>query len=192
MKVKELAGLIKPALEGRPYAPSDAATAVPSAVLIIIHYHPGDTELPRIILTRRSANVRSHSSEISFPGGRHSNHDASLLHTALRETKEEIGLGFADHDILGSLAAVHTMTSNHFIVPFVTLQRDLPEQKIEVSEVEAVLDLPLLETLQSMTPDIEHFGLARDAVKFGYGGNVIWGATARILKQLHNMLIRPS
>jgi hypothetical protein len=56
--------------------------------------------------------------------------------------------------------------------------------------VEALLDAPLIETLRSIEPDVEHYRLAKDAFKFTYDENVIWGATARIMKQLYDLLIR--
>jgi 8-oxo-dGTP pyrophosphatase MutT (NUDIX family) len=118
--------------------------------------------------------------------------DGNLLATALRETKEEIGITFLPSQVAGSLRAVRTMTSNHFIVPFVTMQGMLPEYRIAASEVEAVIDAPLIETLESIEPDTEHYRLARDAYKFTFDSNVIWGATARILKQLNDLLVRPS
>jgi hypothetical protein len=65
----------------------------------------------------------------------------------------------------------------------------LPGHRIAAGEVEAVIDVPLVETLKSVEPDTEHYRLARDAYRFTYEGNVIWGATARILKQMHELLI---
>lgn len=190
MRKEEILSLIRPALVEKPYLPADAASAVPSAVLVIIHYHVSDK--PHIFLTKRSSSLKSHSGEISFPGGRYVEGDGSLLATALRETEEEIGILFQSNKVAGSLRAVRTMTSNHFIVPFVTLQDRLPEHKIAANEVEAVIDAPLIETLKSIEPDVEHHRLSKDAFKFTYADNVIWGATARILKQLYDLLIRPS
>jgi hypothetical protein len=57
--------------------------------------------------------------------------------------------------------------------------------------VEAVIDVPLIETLKSIEQDAEHYRLAKDAFKFTYGNNVIWGATARVLKQMHDILLKP-
>jgi 8-oxo-dGTP pyrophosphatase MutT (NUDIX family) len=186
---EDLLYFIKLALTSKPHIPPDAASANPAAVLIIIHHHREDE--PYIFLTRRSSRLKSHSGEISFPGGRYSDRDGTLLVTALRETKEEIGIAFYPEQIIGSLKAVRTMTSNHFIVPFVTLQDKLPEHKIAAGEVEAVIDAPLIETLRSIKRDTEH-SIAKDAFKFTYHNNIIWGATARILKQLYDILIRPS
>lgn len=186
MRKEELIGRLAPSVRDRPYLPSDAAAATPSAVLVILHYHE---DSPNFILTKRSSALRVHGGEISFPGGRFRRQDGTLLSTAIRETEEEIGISLAPEQVLGSLRAVRTMTSNHFIVPFVTVQQNLPEHRMAPAEVEAVIDAPLIPTLRTIAPDVEHLGLARDACRFTYRGQVIWGATARIMKQLYDTLI---
>ena len=155
-------------------------------MLVIIHYHK---DKPYVFLTRRSSNLRAHRGEISFPGGRYTESDGTLLATALRETEEEIGITFRSSQVAGSLRTVRTMTSNHFIIPFITIVDMLPKYRAAASEVEAIIDAPLFETLTSIEPDTDHYRLARDACKFTYDNNVIWGATARILKQLYDLLI---
>jgi 8-oxo-dGTP pyrophosphatase MutT (NUDIX family) len=189
LRKEEILSLLKLALVDRPYLPVDAAAATPAAVLVIIHYHK---DKPHVFLTKRSSNLKSHTGEISFPGGRYIESDGTLLATALRETAEEVGIAFTIDQIVGCLRAVRTMTSNHFIVPFVTIQGMLPQYRISASEVEEVIDVPLIETLKSIKFDAEHYRFAKDAFKFTYGNNVIWGATARVLKQMHDILIRPS
>lgn len=190
MRKEQILSFLRPALVDRPYLPADAALATPAAVLVIIHYHK---DRPHVFLTKRSSNLKSHTGEISFPGGRYVESDGTLLATALRETAEEVGIVFSIDQIVGCLTAVRTMTSNHFIVPFVTIQDMLPQYRISTTEVEAVIDVPLIETLKSIKPDTEHYHLSKNAFKFTYGNNVIWGATARVLKQMHDILLsRPS
>jgi hypothetical protein len=75
-------------------------------------------------------------------------------------------------------------------VPFITIQENIPEPKICANEVDCIVDVPLQETLAAFEPDIEHYQISRKGVyKFTYQGFVIWGATARILKQLHDYCI---
>lgn len=189
LRKEQILSFLRPALVDRPYLPADAALATPAAVLVIIHYHK---ERPHMFLTKRSSNLKLHTSEISFPGGRYVESDGTFLATALRETAEEVGIAFSIDQIVGCLSAVRTMTSNHFIVPFVTIQDMLPQYRISTTEVEAVIDVPLIETLKSIELDAEHYHLAKDAFKFTYSNNVIWGATARVLKQMHDILLRSS
>jgi hypothetical protein len=83
------------------------------------------------------------------------------------------------------------MTSNHVIAPFVTVQERIAEHRMAAEEVEQIINADLIGTLESMTRDAVHQSLG-EAWQFNWGSNVIWGATARIMKQLHDILIRPS
>lgn len=164
----------------------DFATFRAAAVLIIIHY----TQLiPHIILTKRSSNLRSHANEICFPGGKYIKEDKSLIETAIRETKEEIGLDIMRRDIIGALASVRTLTSKSIIIPFVTVQDKISEPNILADEIEKVIDIPLMEVLETMAPDTDHYNLSvKDVYKFTCQNEVIWGATARILKRLYDSI----
>lgn len=163
------------------------ALARTAAVLVIVH---SENDIPHILLTRRSSKLKHHTGEISFPGGQFSPaEDQSLLDTAIRETCEEVGLYFKAKDILGRLETVYTLTSNFTIVPFITIQEKIPEPQILASEVDCIVDVPLHQTLSSFEPDIEHYHISQKGVyKFSYQGFIIWGATARILKQLYDRL----
>ena len=134
--------------------------------------------------------LKNHTGEISFPGGQYSRAiDPSLLDTALRETIEEVGLYFTAQDILGRLRTVYTLTSNFTIVPFITIQKSIPEPKILANEVDCIVDTPLQKMLATFEPDIEHYHISQKGTyKFTYGEFVIWGATARILKQIYDCL----
>src|SRR5918994_4932668 len=85
LRKEQILSFLRPALIDRPYLPTDAALATPAAVLVIIHYHK---DRPHIFLTKRSSNLKSHTGEISFPGGRYVESDGTFLATALRETAE--------------------------------------------------------------------------------------------------------
>lgn len=155
-----------------------------ASVLVIIHFQEGK---PYVILTKRSSKLKSHAGQISCPGGTLSDSDKNLMHTAIRETFEEIGLKINEKDIMGNLRSVHTLTSNFTIVPYVAIAGSVDNLKPNRKEIDAVLDLPLLDLLKNMTPDQEHAGFG-ELYKFEYDGNVVWGATARILKQLHDIM----
>jgi 8-oxo-dGTP pyrophosphatase MutT (NUDIX family) len=188
LTLDEIAHLISPILKNphfRTYESGNDATSrdkhsISAAILVIIHCKGGT---PHMLLTKRSSHLRSHTGEIAFPGGRRSGvYDLNLLDTALRETREE-------EDILGRLETVHTLTSNFTIVPFITIQTKIPKPKIFTNEVESIIDVPLQETLATCQPDLDHYHISQKEVyKFTHQETVIWGATARILKQLHNYL----
>ena len=77
----------------------------PAAVLIALTEGPDGLE---IILTKRSHSLREHSGEIAFPGGRQDPSDPDLIHTALRESHEEIALVPSDVNVFGALMRMPT------------------------------------------------------------------------------------
>jgi 8-oxo-dGTP pyrophosphatase MutT (NUDIX family) len=157
-----------------------------SSVVVLIHF---TRTSPHILLTKRNSKLKSHGGEISFPGGRYTKEDENLLNTAIRETGEEIGIKLTRDDVLGCLNAVKTLTSNFFIVPFVSILQNIDQPIPFADEVEAVLDLPLVSLLSTMSPDTEHVSID-ELYKFNYNSYLIWGATARILKQLNEYILR--
>ena len=153
-----------------------------SSVLIIFHFT--DCK-PKIILTKRSSLLKYHKNEISFPGGTFKETDSSLLNTALRETKEEIGLNIHSNEILGSFHTVRTLTSNFAIIPFVTFQDSIRKTKILIDEVSEVLDIPVFDLFKGLNNNFNYKNFS-DSYAFRYNSEIIWGATARILKQIRD------
>lgn len=140
----------------------------------------------RVVLTRRSAALRSHSGEVSFPGGRQ---DAGeeLVQTALRESQEEIDLDPRSVDVVGELDHLSTFGSNSFIIPYVGLLDGEPTLRANPSEVAAVLTVPLSELLDPEVYREERwdlFGAERPIFFFELYGDTVWGATAAMLRQL--------
>jgi 8-oxo-dGTP pyrophosphatase MutT (NUDIX family) len=129
-----------------------------------------------------------HKGEIAFPGGAFSEQDKSLHETAIRETREEIGVIIKQTDILGSLQLVRTLTSNFNIIPFVTLQEKILETRILSNEVQRIVDAPLFDLLDTLEIDRVHPMSRENLYRFTYENEIIWGATARILKQLYDCL----
>lgn len=152
-----------------------------SSVLIIIHFRDWE---PKIILTKRSSLLKYHKNEISFPGGTFKETDSSLLNTALRETKEEIGLNFDSNEILGCFQTVRTLTSNFAIIPFVTFQDSIRKTNLLIDEVSEVFDIPIFDLFKGLSNfNFKNFS---DSYSFRYNSEIIWGATARILKQIRD------
>lgn len=157
-----------------------------AAVLLIIH---SAQTSPRILLTKRNSRLKYHRGEISFPGGAFIKRDHSLCATAIRETREEIGVNIEKRDILGCLRSVRTLTSNFYIFPFVTIQDKFLRPKAFLSEVESILDAPLFDLLSTLQVDFEHRHLSENPLyNFIFNKHIVWGATAIILKQLWDCL----
>jgi 8-oxo-dGTP pyrophosphatase MutT (NUDIX family) len=171
-----LPDMFRPALPDRPPRPS--------AVLAPLYEEGGQTW---VVLTRRASHLRSHSGEVSFPGGGHDPDDADLRATALREAWEETALDPDSIEIVGELDHLSTITSGAFIVPYVGVLPGRPTLQPSVEEVDAVLHVPLTELLLPEVFREEHwdFGaVARPIVFFDLVGDTIWGATASMLRQL--------
>lgn len=143
-----------------------------------------------VLLTRRSQGVRYHKGEISFPGGAMDDGDANLLETALRETEEEVGIKRHDMSLLGELDDIRTIS--HFRVsPFVvTFSYPYPIDPCR-DEIDEVLKVPLgkLQAEAQMEErSIVYEGEHLPVYYYYYSSIVIWGATAKILKQLLDLI----
>lgn len=179
--------------------PSDSVTAteragVRDAAVTVIFRIAADDALELLMIERASYAGDPWSGHVAFPGGRSEPADASLLDTAMRETREEIGVDLrADGRIFGALARLHPMTPRLppiAIAPFVALlTREVPLALSE--EVAGAFWVPLA-TLQradvSHDVEIPVGGALRTVRAFVHGGYTIWGLTERILRDLLSRL----
>lgn len=167
----------------------DDHTTKHAAVLIVIY---GTDH--KIIMTQKPLTMQQHAGEISFPGGKIAHDDDDLLDTAIRETQEEISLMVPRNKIIGQLQTVQTRNSGFTIIPFVAVLDDVDSLQPN-SEVDEILHIPMFSLLQTLDidDDVEHRSLF-EAYKLTYQDKLIWGASARMLKQIadifkqHNLL----
>lgn len=160
--------------------PSNLART-PAAVLIGIR-----PELETVILTKRSARLKHHPGQIAFPGGKQDATDPSLIHAALREANEEIGLPFGIVDVIGTAPTHHTVTG-YLMTPVVGLLLEDFDPIPEVGEVSEVFEVPLAHLANPANYRIEgrHWrGQRREYFAVPFGPYYIWGATARMLRAL--------
>jgi 8-oxo-dGTP pyrophosphatase MutT (NUDIX family) len=170
-------------LAGRQKCRISDADRVPAAVLVPLYIKQGQYH---ILFIRRTETVRVHQGQISFPGGHREASDGTLLDTALRECAEEIGLQTGDVEVLGELDDEITTTSNYIVSPFVAVIPCPYGFTLNRHEVAALIEAPVAALLgwnyhhQETLPD----GRVFDSYAYHYQGQIIWGATARILKRL--------
>ena len=151
--------------------------------------YPKEGEL-HLLLNKRSESVEDHKGEVSFPGGRMDEGDGSLLDTALRETHEEVGVSPEDVRVLRRLEDVETSTG-YLVSPFLgTIREEYPfvVSKVEVAEL---VEVPVAALVDGSTiRDETRFedGAPVSRPNYAYGGHLIWGATARILTGLLELL----
>jgi 8-oxo-dGTP pyrophosphatase MutT (NUDIX family) len=175
---------LKLVLEPAPRAVAEPGSR-PASILIPIL---ASTDEPRLVLTRRSDQLSRHAGEISFPGGLiDDGEDAASA--ALREAEEELGLAPQDVELLGAFEPVHTHVSGVLIVPFVGLLWRDPRFTPNAAEIAEVLEYPLSELVaRAATRDFQQEGRWYTTDLFDMDGNVIWGATARILRMFLDLL----
>jgi 8-oxo-dGTP pyrophosphatase MutT (NUDIX family) len=174
--------------EAPPTAPPDVALVHSAAVLIVLVDGPDGAE---VLLTRRSAHLRSHRGEVSFPGGR-GDPGETPDDTALREAWEEVALDPSLVTVVGRLDPLQTFVTNSYIVPVVGTVRAKPELIAEVAEVDRIFWVPLVE-LTRMDTFQEEWWQMRDEehqiLFFHLDDETVWGATARMLLQLLSVVL---
>jgi 8-oxo-dGTP pyrophosphatase MutT (NUDIX family) len=166
--------------EGRDGASTAAAVLIPVIV---------DQTLT-VLFTKRTSHLKSHSGQVSFPGGRAEPEDASAEFTALREAQEEIGLAPERVEIIGRLPDYRTRTGFR-VTPVVGLVTPPLELRPDPNEVEEIFEVPLeflLDPANRQRHTREWQGRNVGFYVFEHGGRTIWGATAGMLVNLYRML----
>jgi 8-oxo-dGTP pyrophosphatase MutT (NUDIX family) len=179
-EILERLGRILPPDEGSP----PVGDLRPAAVLIPLFVRE-DTVY--VVLTKRTENVRTHQGQVSFPGGSFETGDGTLEQTALREAHEEVGLRPQDVRILGVLDDLPTFVSGFLVRPFVAEVPHPYEFVHDVTEVDHVFSPPLdlfADPTRRREEIRERDGVSYPMTSFDVDGNVVWGATARMLLQL--------
>lgn len=154
-----------------------------ASVLVVIY-----GKEPIVVMTEKPKHMKFHAGEISFPGGKLDPDDSDLLETALRETREEIGLSISKDQVIGQLEPVVTLNSGFLILPFISVVDEI-STLLANAEVEKIFHIPLESFLktQSRDPDPTH-NIIQEMYTFEYQNQIVWGASARILKQIQDCL----
>lgn len=143
-----------------------------------------------VLLTRRTDHLHDHPGQIAFPGGRCEQGDPSPVHTALRETEEEIGLARIHVDVLGTLPRYLTGTG-FAVTPVVALVSAPFELRLDAFEVAEAFEVPLdflLDPLNHRRHRLEVRGKWREFWAMPFGDYYIWGATAGMMRSFYQYL----
>ena len=181
---------VRRAVTGHPDLPSIGEEHGPNSAVLCAVFDE-DSEA-RVVLTRRTTWLRSHSGQVAFPGGRVEPGE-SLVDAALREAHEEVGLDPSSVEVVGQLSRMHTISSGAGIFPFVGIVRGgRPTLEPNPDEVDRVFDVALGELLADGVFHEEIWGIAeteRPIYFFEVDNETVWGATARMLYELLLLLI---
>jgi len=145
-----------------------------------------------VLFTKRAQHLRHHPGQVSFPGGKYEESDASLRSTVLRETEEEIGIVANQIEIFGKMAELPTI-SRFSVTPYLAFIQPSYTASIDTNEVDQIFEVPIEivlnpKHLHSHTFDVNHqqhrvFGI-------NYQNHFIWGMTAQIIQALQAHLVQ--
>jgi 8-oxo-dGTP pyrophosphatase MutT (NUDIX family) len=164
----------------------DGVVTKPAAVLVPIVLRE---EGPTVLLTQRHANLSKHAGQIAFPGGRMDEGETALS-AALREAQEETGLEPSYVLPLGYLDGYLTITQ-YIVTPVVALVREGFSLQAAAQEVDEIFEVPLSFLMDPANRQIqsrEWKGMTRHFYVYPHGERYIWGATAGMIKNLHDRL----
>ena len=156
-----------------------------SAVLLLLYLDQGQMQT---VFIRRPEYDGVHGGQISFPGGKCEDSDNDWIHTALRETTEEIGCVIDREAVLGQLSTLYIPPSHYLVHPVVAFVPSKPVFNADPTEVAEIVTIPIQELLDEKCVTSAVFAskgpLKIEAPCYDVGSCKIWGATAMILCEL--------
>jgi len=143
-----------------------------------------------VLLTKRASHLKNHPSQVSFPGGKVEPTDKNLIHTALREAQEEVGLNPKTVNVLGQLPS-YQIISGFQVTPIVAMINSVQIYQKDENEVDEIFHVPLRHFLKDKNHHtIESYrnGYLHNIHFYPYRDYNIWGATASMMKDLVNRI----
>ena len=160
---------------------------VPASVLLPLYLKEGTYH---ILFTKRTEHLHHHRGEISFPGGVRHPTDRDTLETALRETREEVGIDPADVEVLGVLDDFYSI-HDYLVTPYVGFLPPDYRFRTNPEEIERIIEVPLAHLLRPEIFRVEDWnwkGREHPVFFYAYGDDEVWGLTAAILKQFLDLV----
>ncbi len=154
-----------------------------AAVLVMLYPKHNKTH---ILMIKRGVHLKSHGGEIGFPGGGYEEEqDKNLLTTALRETREEIGVHVETSKVIAQLPIVNTRLGFE-VTPFVSVLSESQEFKRQEDEVDEILEIPLTLLLATKQKNVDSHQ-ENNMVLYWFKHHRIWGASAKILHKIQSL-----
>jgi len=174
-----------------PYSNEKIQSLNPKKAAVLALFYPNEQGKTHFLLTLRASYNGTHSSQISFPGGKYEENDVSLKNTALRETFEEVGIITREISIFKQMTDVFIPPSNFLVTPFLGYLSEVPSFK-KNHEVEELISV-------SLNDLIDESSISSKTLSTSYAKNlkvpcfllnsyVVWGATAMMLNEIKALL----
>lgn len=164
----------------------------PKQAAVMAVFYPGAWQETRFVLILRKSYKGVHSNQVGFPGGRVEEDDRDLMHTALRETEEEVGIPQQEVKILRELTRLYIPPSNFWVQPYLGLMERTPVLIPQEEEVESVLEIDIDEFLSESCLTTQTLSTSYatniEVPAFILNGHVVWGATAMMLSEMKDIL----
>lgn len=155
-------------------------------------FYPDDRQVTKLILILRKTYKGVHSAQVGFPGGRREDADESLMHAALRETYEEVGIPIEDIKVLKAMSELYIPPSNFTVYPFLCITHKMPKFVPQEDEVEDLIEVLLsdlmVESNLTSVRVMTSLDLEMEVPAFLLNGHIVWGATAMMLSELKDLL----
>ena len=161
----------------------------PAGVLIPVLERSGQLS---VLLTQRSAELKHHAGQVSFPGGRMEDADEDVVQAALRETHEEVGIPPDAITVIGYLDPMPTVTG-YAVTPVVGMVSGDAPLRLDRTEVEYAFEVPLtylFDERNERASEREYQGRTIPTVEFHYESERIWGATAHMVIELRKLILK--
>lgn len=154
-----------------------------AAIVVLIYQTKTEKE---IVFIKRNEYDGHHSGQVGFPGGKEDEDDESLLHTAIRECYEEIGVKLTEKELIGILSPVYVMISEFMVYPYVFYLSSEPVFSIDKSEVQYLIPFPLKKLVGNSLRQEKNMNFQGENHIIPYydiKDEIVWGATAMILSE---------
>lgn len=183
---------LAPLLRLKELEKAKAENVEPNTAAVMAVFYPDEEEKTRFVLILRKTYRGVHSNQVGFPGGRVEQEDRDLEHTALRETREEVGIPEDEIKIIKKMTQIFIPPSNFWVQPFMGIMEKTPKLIPQEEEVEAVLEILLEDFLSDscLTTQTLSTSYAEniEVPAFLLSGHVVWGATAMMLSEMKDVL----
>jgi 8-oxo-dGTP pyrophosphatase MutT (NUDIX family) len=160
-----------------------------SAVMLLLF--PSGDSISSLLIERPSYEG-VHSGQLALPGGRSEETDEDIVHTAIRETFEEVGVRVLREQVIGPLTPIYIPPSRFLVHPFVAFLNERPEFIPDEREVESLLEVNLSLLLDEEVKQRRRITIGDnmflEAPCYVIGDKILWGATAMMFSEMEAIL----